>query len=258
MLIAHLTDTHVMLPSESRRLLGDTSEALARAVRYLEALSPRADAVLVTGDLTHHGRPGEYERLRDLLAPLSSPVFLVPGNHDRRAPLQATFGDLGYLPAHDGPLHYAIDRFVPRLIGFDSLRRGFAGGAATAEDLAWLGATLEAAPRTPTVLFMHHPPFHTGIVYMDAHGFVGLAELQALIAQHPQLRLILSGHLHRDVVSTSGGTVARTSRSTARQLVPELFERRPLWIRIEKPGLALHAWDEESDSFVSRVVDIPA
>jgi len=246
-----------MLPTQSPRLLGDTSAALGRAVRFLENLSPRADAVLVTGDLAHYGRPGEYARLRELLAPLSTPAFVVPGNHDRREALRAVFGDVGYLPAHDGPLHYAIDRFPVRLIGFDTRRPGFAGGAATPDGLAWLARTLADAPKQATVLFMHHPPFHTGIVYMDAHGFVGLSELQTLIACNPQVRLILSGHVHRDVVSTSGGVVARTSRSTARQLVPELFERRPFWIRIEQPGLGLHIWDERTGLFTSRNVNVP-
>jgi 3',5'-cyclic-AMP phosphodiesterase len=257
LLIAQLTDTHVMAPARSRRILGDTSLALARAVAYLNAIQPRPAAVLLTGDLTHGGRPEEYGRLRELLAPLTMPSFVVPGNHDRRAALRAAFHDAAYLPSHGGALHYAVDDFPIRLVGFDSTRPGFAGGAAAHESRAWLAATLDAEPQKPTLLFLHHPPFRTGMHYMDAFGFVGLAEFGALVARRAQVRLIVSGHVHRVLVSRCGGVPARTSRSTARQLVPEVLERRPLWIRVEAPSVALHAWDPRAGAFTSRQIDVP-
>ena len=42
------------------------------------------------------GRPEEYAWLRELLAPLSLPLVVVPGNHDDRDAMRAAFADGGY------------------------------------------------------------------------------------------------------------------------------------------------------------------
>lgn len=252
MLIAQLTDTHVMLPGTSRFFMGDTFAHLRRAVAFINRLAPAPDAAVVTGDLADTGNPQEYERVRAALLALRCPAYVIPGNHDRRSALRAAFEPDGYLPRGDGPLHYAVDRFPVRIVGFDSIRPGFSGGAASGESLAWLEATLASEAERPTLLCMHHPPFRTGMHYMDALGFVGLSNLGAVLARNRHVRLIVSGHVHRTVRSECGGIPARTARSTAPQVVPELFERRPFWIRRERPSVTLHAWDSAAGGFVSR------
>jgi predicted MPP superfamily phosphohydrolase len=95
MILAQLSDLHIVAAgklfrcpmqgtapeAERARLEFDTAPYLARAVASLNALVPRPDVTVVTGDLVDHGEPEEYEQLRHLLAPLSMPVFVIPGNH---------------------------------------------------------------------------------------------------------------------------------------------------------------------------------
>lgn len=106
MIVAQLSDPHIVAEgklfrcpmqgtapdAERARLEFDTAPYLARAVASLNALVPRPDVTVVTGDLVDHGEPDEYEQLRHLLAPLSMPVFVIPGNHDAREPLREAFG----------------------------------------------------------------------------------------------------------------------------------------------------------------------
>src|SRR5207248_4493935 len=77
----------------------DTAAYLARAVAALNALVPRPDIAVATGDLVDHGAPEEYEHLCYLLEPLQMPVFVIPGNHDAREPLRQAFGGDGDCPA---------------------------------------------------------------------------------------------------------------------------------------------------------------
>lgn len=42
----------------------------------------RADLVVVTGDLTHRGRPGQFAEAAEFLARINAPLMAVPGNHD--------------------------------------------------------------------------------------------------------------------------------------------------------------------------------
>ncbi|MCT7922930.1 metallophosphoesterase, partial [Burkholderia pseudomallei] len=69
MLLAHISDLHIKRPGALAYRRVDTAAHLARCVARLNALEPRPDAVLVTGDLTDFGDDDEYAHLKALLAP---------------------------------------------------------------------------------------------------------------------------------------------------------------------------------------------
>src|SRR5919202_4998520 len=145
LLLAHLSDPHIG---------GDWADAdsvagLAAAVASLRALQQRPDAVVVSGDLADHATDSEYEQVRELLAPLEAPLYVLPGNHDDRRALRRHFG----VPGADGePVQYAPDLGPLRLVVLDSKRAGEERGELDADRLAWLEAALAAAPDTPTLL----------------------------------------------------------------------------------------------------------
>ncbi len=249
MIIAQITDTH-LLP-EGRKLgdLIDTNAQLAAAVGALNGLSTPADAVLVTGDLADDGERGSYELLRTRLAALDSPFYLIPGNHDRRQALVEAFPDHAYLP-REGFLHYAIEDHAVRLIGLDTLVEGREDGALCAERLAWLDATLAAERERPTLIFMHHPPFESGIWWMDAMGLSGVRRLREVLASHPQVRLIVCGHVHRAFYSSLGGVPAVVSPSTAWPVHLDLLPESRPHAALEPAASLLHVWS--GDSFVTH------
>ncbi|HTW83465.1 MAG TPA: phosphodiesterase [Candidatus Sulfotelmatobacter sp.] len=240
MLIAQITDLHVRPKGAVVHHMVPTAPYLRRALEAIDALQPRPDLVLATGDLTDRGKPKEYKRLRKLLAHASVPVFVLPGNHDDRAALRAAFADHAYLPAH-GPLQWCVDAGPLRVIGLDTVRKKHPGGELDAERLSWLAERLEEAPTRPTLLAMHHPPFAIGVAPVDAHGFRGVEALAELIAAHPQVARIVCGHVHRAVTVAFAGSAASTAPSTAPQLV--LDRAGVLYgLRLEAPGFALHRW----------------
>lgn len=242
MLIAQISDTH--LTPEGRLLFGrvDTAAFLARCVEHLAHLDPRPDVVLATGDLTEAGLSEEYRRLRRLLAPLPMPVYLIPGNHDDREALRREFADHGYFPAQGRFLQYVIDNHPLRLIGLDTLVPGKSGGALCEERLNWLDGALGAAPRRPTLIFMHHPPFRTGIDHMDEAGLEGAEALGAIVERHPQVEALVCGHLHRPIHRRWCGTVVTTAPSPAHQIHLDLREGGGLAAVMEPPACLLHLW----------------
>ncbi|HZK91365.1 MAG TPA: phosphodiesterase [Stellaceae bacterium] len=255
MLVAQITDTHILAPgslfkapvagppSGHERVLAeiDTAACLARAVAALNALDPQPDVTVVTGDLCDHGEIVEYEHLRQLLAPLRMPVFLIPGNHDDRDGMRAVHGTDGYLPA-EGFLQYAVEDFPLRIVALDTLVAGSHHGLLCEERLRWLDATLTAMPDRPTLVLMHHPPFPTGITYMDGHGYHNPGALAEVIARHKQVERIACGHLHRAIDRRFAGTVAGTAPSTAHQIRLDLRPGVRLHFRFEPPGYQLHLW----------------
>lgn len=243
MLIAQLSDTHVCAPGALSNGVVDTNPWLRRAVAQLAGLAPRPDAVLITGDLADTGRAEEYAELRKMLAPLSMPVYVIPGNHDDRALLRAAFSDHAYLPRDGRFVQYVVDHFPLRLIGLDTVIPGQPGGLLCEERLAWLKARLEEAPDKPSVVFMHHPPFPTGMS-ADHNGCRNGAALGALIADHPRVERVLCGHFHRPVQMRWYGTIASICPSTAHQLVLNLDAGAQAQFTLEPPAFQLHLWLE--------------
>jgi len=242
MIIAQVSDLHVRPDGVQAYGRVPTNDMLRETIAHLNALRPRADVVLATGDLVHFGQREEYERLRDLLEELDAPVYLVPGNHDHRGNLRAVFGHHAYLPQEGDFIHYAVDEHPVRLIGLDTIIPGKAGGELCARRLDWLASALAAAPDRPTVLFMHHPPFRTAIDHMDVIGLDNADALGALVERNPQIERILCGHLHRPIQVRWRGTLAATAPSTAHQVVLDLRPGADGAFALEPPGYQLHVW----------------
>jgi 3',5'-cyclic AMP phosphodiesterase CpdA len=245
MIVAQLSDPHVVAAGELLYGRVDTARFLAHAVADINRLDPLPDVTVLTGDLVDRGTPAEYKHLHALIAPLAMPVFVIPGNHDSREPLRQAFAADGYLPA-TGFLQFAIESYPVRLVALDTLVEGEHRGALCAERLAWLERTLATAPERPTLILMHHPPFATGIDFMDRFGLEDAAAFAAVVARHKQVERILCGHLHRAIDRRFAGTVAGTAPSTAHQIRLDLNPDAPLRFMLEPPGYQLHVWREES------------
>jgi 3',5'-cyclic AMP phosphodiesterase CpdA len=243
-LLAQITDMHVKAGGKLSYRVVDTQGSLARCIAHLSKLPQRPDAVIFTGDLTDFGRADEDAKLRRLLAPLAMPVFLMAGNHDSPDALRTAFPDHAYLRQHDGFLDYAIDDFPLRIVALDSTISGRNDGALRDAQLAWLDGTLAAAARKPTILALHHPPFWTGIGHMDAMALANPQALEAVVARHPQVERVISGHLHRTIFTRFGGTIASTCPSPAHQVALDLADDAASRFVLEPPGFQLHLWTE--------------
>ena len=244
MLIVQLSDPHIV--EEGEVLLGgvDTAAFLRAAVAHVNRMDPQPDLVLLTGDLANEGRPAQYANLRKLLEPLDAPFHLVPGNHDLTEDLREAFP----LEVHGEPGGRAdgVIEGPLRVITLDSSRYPEPRGWLDPEQLEWLDEVLRAAPEQPAVVAVHHPPFATGIKHMDAMGLDtgSAAGLAAVVAQHPQVERILSGHLHRSISRRFAGTVAMTAPGTAHAVQLDLGDGRAAWNH-EPPAILLHLYTPE-------------
>ena len=247
-LLVQLSDPHIRLPGQLAYRRVDTSAFLAQAVAAVRRLRQPADAVVVTGDLTDFGRPAEYAQLRRLLEPLGCPVYLMPGNHDDGAELRRSFADHDYLRQGDGSrIRYAVDLGGLRLVALDTSVPKASHGELAADQLDWLETTLTAAPATPTIVALHHPPFTTRIGHMDDIGLLrGADALAGVIARHPQVERIISGHLHRSIQVRFAGTIAMTAPSTAHQVTLDLATDAASTFMMEPPGFLIHAWSDSA------------
>jgi 3',5'-cyclic-AMP phosphodiesterase len=247
-LIAQITDVHIGFdPGNPDEL---NMQRLRAVVRRLVDGPNRPDLLLMSGDLTEAGDAESYARLAEAVAPCPFPVWAMVGNHDEREPLLAAFPQT---PSEGGFVHYALDLAGLRLIVLDTLEPGRHGGAFCEARVAWLRAQLARDTTTPTWIAMHHPPFESGITWLDsAAGEPWIRRFAGAVAGFPQVRGIVAGHLHRTIHTLWNGLSLSVCMSTAPAVALDLRpidENRPdgrELITDELPGFALHRWDGRS------------
>lgn len=242
--VAQFSDLHVAGAGHRDSSGIDAARRLSRCIDHLAALDVAPDLLVLSGDLVDGGTVPEYERLRTLLAGVRIPLCLMPGNHDRRAPLRQVFADHAYLGSA-GRMFYHRDLRGLRLIALDSLVEGRDGGDLDAAQLEWLDGLLRSAPQQPALVMVHHPPAATGFSRMDRISVAAgsAAALGVIIAAHPQVRAVLCGHVHRSVQALWQGVQVSVCPSTAFQARLHLgrgrFEASPG----EPSAYLLHYWD---------------
>jgi Icc protein len=241
--IAHLSDVHILdaRPSRARsgysmghRFLsfGRPLDALGRRNKLVHALSAArrvgADHVVISGDLTEIGSPGEFECLGEALhdsgiAP--ERITLVPGNHDLYTSADAWARALeGPLAAFEPTSAREPGRILEcagvRILPLDVARlQPLTRSAGWIEDSALEVVERRAADPgladRPLLVVQHHPPFVRATqAWQWVDGLIGAARLMSILEAFRHL-FVLHGHLHSAVNRVLGCGVARVLGATA-------------------------------------------
>jgi 3',5'-cyclic AMP phosphodiesterase CpdA len=202
--LAILADVHIGLlgPQGDGAVFGDPTPLLERAVGRLLGVNP--DKVVLLGDIVNRGYPHEYDRARQVLAPLMDRVEPMVGNHELQRAGIADFErawnvsavretDLCGLPAlllnsgvenlPDSQWHGRLD--TPQL---DRLRRFLAGQSGR-----------------PVLILCHHPIKGT-VTVSDEPMFAleNSQEVQRIVSAHRGPVVLISGHTHTASVARRG------------------------------------------------------
>lgn len=260
MLVAQITDVHIGF--ERNNPDEPNMQRLRAVIDRLVAGPNRPDLLLMTGDLTESGDEESYRLLAEAVSHCPFPVHAMTGNHDLREPLLAAFPQTG---SADGFVQYVIAGQGLRLIVLDTLETGRHGGGFCEARAAWLAERLDEDREMPTLLAMHHPPFESGIAWLDgSEAEPWMTRFASVAGGRPNVRGIIAGHLHRTIHTVWNGYAASVCPSTAPAVALDL---RPLdsglpdgraMITGELPAYALHRWNgQRLVSHVETVDDVP-
>lgn len=251
--IVQLSDTHLLAGGAPAYGRVDTLSALRRAARHIADLDARLggiDAVVVSGDLADKGEPEAYALFREAMAEVSAPLFAIPGNHDARAPFRDAFG------GPDGEtLDFAADVGALTLIGLDTSAPGFSHGVVSAAQCAWLDSALAARPERPAILFLHHPPFETGIGHMDAINLRAADALAETVARHETIRLVACGHVHRTLATVWAGRPAMIAPAPCHAVRLDTRAEAPAAFDLDPGAVLVHRWTGAGLSSQTSFID---
>lgn len=244
--VAQITDLHVGRKIRFPQGEIDLYNQLIKTIDHLNRLSPSIDMVVLSGDLVNHGHLEDYNRVKRELDRLTCPYFIVVGNHDQRDILRSVFTDHPYLSGSDSHIQYTIEDKPIRIIALDTLEPGKHYGLMDEKRLKWLENKLDGQPDRPTMIFMHHPPFETGMPYPDSLGMRGKRDFGELIARYANIEAIACGHTHRDSVLKWNGTVAYITPSSAFSYGLEFNVVDDLDPLLEPAACRLFRWDPDA------------
>jgi 3',5'-cyclic AMP phosphodiesterase CpdA len=239
--IAQISDLHIKPPGSLAYGRVDTAAALERCVAALNAFRPKPDFVVISGDLADTPTAEEYQYLKRLLAPLELPFAGIPGNHDSRELMRVAFPSASYVAA-SGPLNQRVEVAGLDLLLLDSSVPGKPHGELDAPTLQWLEATLASSPEKPALVFLHHPPFKTGIWHMDGQNLLNGAEFAAVVRRHPRIQRIATGHVHRAALTTFAGVATTICPAPNHAVDLDLAGLREPSFKVEPRAFHLHSW----------------
>jgi 3',5'-cyclic AMP phosphodiesterase CpdA len=155
--------------------------------------------------------------------------------------LRAAFIEDGYL-SDRGKLNWHRQIGSVHLIGLDTLVEGQGAGALDQETLGFLGTTLASIGSEPALVAMHHPPFTSGIAFMDEIGLQSIRELADVLNQHKGAVRVVCGHLHSMIVSSVGPYTAISAPSPCSTFAFDTRPDAPVGFFDQGDGCLLHRW----------------
>ena len=158
----------------------------------LEAVTKeQPDHLVISGDLCYkEGEDKIYRWIKAQLDQLPFSYDIIAGNHDDSAMMAEVFERTHLL--NDNKEFY----FAKKWGKYPCLFLDTAVGHHSDNQLKWLKRQLRNC-NSNLIIFMHHPPFLSGVPYMDInHSLQDMEKVQALFAEFPHQISIFCGHYH--------------------------------------------------------------
>ncbi len=226
MRILQITDIHINKLFELTNqvnVIENFSAILESGMEY------RPDLVVLTGDLGHNDlQINVYQWIKEQLQSRGVPYRVIGGNHDDASMMADVFGDV------QGTKLY----FTYRVENFKFLFLNTIYGKVDDEQLEWLK---EEIKEDIAAIFMHYPPFLSGIPHMDTKYAMQqrTSFLDVLLGVNQRFR-IFTGHYHTERVIEYENVSVYITPSTFVQISDKTLEFTPDHY---KPAYRMLEWD---------------
>ncbi len=206
--LIQISDCHI---DECQQTMGvNTHQNLSDVVQQITTI--KADALLISGDLSHHGSLESYQILQQILTPIQTDIFVLAGNHDNKANLAQVFGD---------NLFKCFSLGAWEVIGIDSVQANKTSGYLNNTSLSELDALLEQSNAKYNLLALHHPIIPISSTWDDALSLENSEELFCVLSKYPKIRVVVFGHAHQASELTKHNLKIIACPSTAKQFNQE-------------------------------------
>ncbi|WP_029655267.1 3',5'-cyclic-AMP phosphodiesterase [Marinobacter daepoensis] len=234
--VLQLTDPHLMAAADGSLLGVNTREGLSAVIEEVRRSHGQPDLILATGDITQDASPEAYRYFRDQLQAFDCPALWIAGNHDDSALLSSIASETGSDQKQriQGGWQFVM---------LDSSVYGQVHGELSGEELRFLDDALSEHASLPAMVCLHHHPVDIGSDWMEKIGLKNRDALWQVIEKHPQVRIVLWGHIHQELDQQRAGVRLLATPSTCIQFATgsQDFAVEPLapgyrWLELDPSG----------------------
>ncbi len=207
MLVAQISDTHVIAPGGPGRFCAEKLIALEKCVEAINSLDTLPDVVIHTGDLSDNGSSEELLLTKKYLDKLVVPYYVTPGNKDCADKLIEVFTEQLSDVVMGGPITYLVDDLPIKLASLDTTTSFDNRGFLDFKKIAAIDRVLLKNQNEPVILFSHHPPFNLSLDNSPHFEFVNKNSIKLfneLVDRHAQIVALFCGHFHRPIRKSMG------------------------------------------------------
>lgn len=187
--IAHISDCH-LFADQQQVGYGQINPYLSLHSVFAQITAQQVDVVIASGDISGDASGQSYRHFHQLWQQSGCQAHLIvlPGNHDNEELLADVVSNQRTWPspqfrAHNWQVH-----------GLNS-KTSDTQGTIHAEQLDIMAQRLAEYPDSHHLLAVHHHPIACG-GWMDAHSWLNRDLFMEFVARHPQIKMVLYGHIH--------------------------------------------------------------
>lgn len=221
-----ITDCHLGERVGSRLLNLDTDRSLAAVLDLVREQQPRIDITLATGDLSDQGSAAAYRRFFNATRDLGGRSAWLPGNHDDASMMRRALGGDSLMPR-------SVMLGNWQIILLNSAVPGEVGGYLDEAELVVLRNCLRQAPQQFALICVHHHLLSVGCAWLDKQVIANAERFWSIVDEFPQVRVVLSGHVHQRFEARRNHVQVLTSPSTCVQFAPNSAD---FCVDAESPG----------------------
>jgi len=206
--LIQISDCHI---DDQRLAMGvDSQKNLGSVIKRIQTV--KSDALLISGDLTHHGTLNSYQILKKILSPIEQPIFVIKGNHDDAKNLEQVFKENLFKS-------FRLDNW--EIIHIDSVQTGKTSGLASEVALLELDDACLNSNADHVMVVLHHPIVPMNSSWDDKLSLENPQDLFKVIDKHSKIRGIVFGHAHEASEFSRLGKKIISCPSTALQFTQE-------------------------------------
>ena len=207
MLVAQISDTHLIAPGGGGRFGEEKLIALEKCIEAINNLDTLPDVVIHTGDLSDNGSSEELLLAKKYLDKLVVPYYVTPGNKDCADKLVEVFTEQLSDVVIGEPITYLVDNLPIKLASLDTTTSADNRGILDFKKIAAIDKVLSKNQDEPVIIFSHHPPFDLSSDNSPRYEFVNNNSIKLfneLVDRHSQIVALFCGHFHRSVRKSMG------------------------------------------------------
>jgi Icc protein len=209
--ILQISDLHI-LPKSGETLLGiDTEYYFQQVLKAAHQHYGQFDLILITGDLAQDPCVDSYQRIYKQLANYQTHTVCLPGNHDDYS-LMTTILNQGLMNCDKQTL---LKNW--QLICLNSQKLHCEGGLLAKQELDFLAKSLQYNQKPYVMIAVHHHCIPCGSEWLDNMIIENSTELFNCLAPYPEVKLIITGHIHQAIETEHQGITILSTPATCFQ-----------------------------------------